>query len=265
MNDLEEIGLDDDDGDGDAGSSERGRPHAGAPQRGSLPSTLRDLTTHVQLKRPSYPPAAAIGLSSHQPPSVDHLAAPAAASGRSKKLHAAPALPRGPAPPPRSRHASPVRRPIVPLGHSHPNGLSNGYRPKVSPGAPKRTPLQRKTSEQLEDEYDSDDEVPPDAIFYNVPLSPRFSPEHSPPHLHQNAKLMVAQVMTRQDRQQLRQQALPRTAPDHCPQLVPPPGPAPQPPPPPPPPPPTPPPPPPPQFLQHQQQQRQKNQRTDWV
>ncbi|KAF8543653.1 rab-GTPase-TBC domain-containing protein [Trichophaea hybrida] len=67
---------------------------------------------------------------------------------------------------------------MVPSGYT--NGapgstVSNGYRPKISPCGPKRTSWQRKTSEQLEEEYDSDDEVPPDAIFYNVPLSPRSS------------------------------------------------------------------------------------------
>jgi len=167
MNDLEEIGLDDDN------EAERGRSNHRMAQRGSLSNTLRDLT-HVQLKRPPYP-TVQTNLPAHSQP-VDHLAAPAS-SGRSKKSHSIPAVQR-----PISRNSSPALSTMVPTGYSNGVGgstASNGYRPKTSPCGPRRTSWQRKTSEQLEEEYDSDDEVPPDAIFYNVPLSPRSSKAYS--------------------------------------------------------------------------------------
>ncbi|KAI5820811.1 rab-GTPase-TBC domain-containing protein [Pyronema omphalodes] len=172
MNDMEEIGLDDD--------IERGRSQDRKAQRGNLPTTIRDLT-HAQLKRPPYPTVQTNNFSSHSHtqsvPPVDHLAAPSA-SGRSKKSHSTPSLPR-------NRHSSPA--PLSAASYTNGNGVAplpvgSVYRPKVSPAGPKRTSWQRKTSEQLEEEYDkedTDDEVPDDAIFYNVPISPRSSMAYS--------------------------------------------------------------------------------------
>jgi hypothetical protein len=168
MNDLEEIGLDDDN------DSERGRPTDRVLQRGSSAglNSLRDLT-HAQVKRPSFP-VSQNSPSAHTSPG-DHLTAPVQSS-RSRKTQSTPSLPR----PTSSRGPSPAPHP----GHLNGNGvtstsLANGYRPSISPYGPKRTSWQRKTSDQLEQEYDSDDEIPPDAIFYNVPLSPRSSKAYS--------------------------------------------------------------------------------------
>jgi hypothetical protein len=176
MNDLEEIGLDDDNG------GERGRPTDRVIQRGSSATmnALRDLT-HPQAKRPTAPGRARENSLSTQaplppppPPSsspADLLGAPQA-SGRARKTQSIPSFPR----PLSSRGPSPARHSVVPSGSLNGNSnLSANYRPAISPYGPKRASWQRKTSEQLEEEYDSDDEVPDDAIFYNVPISPRSS------------------------------------------------------------------------------------------
>ncbi|KAA8900835.1 rab-GTPase-TBC domain-containing protein [Sphaerosporella brunnea] len=163
MNDLEEIGLDDDN------DSERGRSTDRTAQRGSSGlNSLRDLT-HAQAKRPTVQ----TNLSVQTPSSQNDLLAAPQASSRSRKTQSTPSLPR----PTSSRGPSPARHSIVPNGSVA--TLGSGYRPSISPSGPKRTSWQRKTSEQLEEEYDSDDEVPPDAIFYNVPLSPRSAKAYS--------------------------------------------------------------------------------------
>jgi hypothetical protein len=181
MNDLEEIGLDDDNG------SERGRPTDRVIQRGSSAAVnaLRDLT-HPQAKRPTAPgPARKNSLPTQAPlpppppPSstspADLLAAPQGSS-RARKTQSIPSFPR----PLSSRGPSPARHSVVPSGSLNGNAtLSASYRPAISPYGPKRASWQRKTADQLEEEYDSDDEVPDDAIFYNVPISPRSSRAYS--------------------------------------------------------------------------------------
>ena len=179
MNDFEEIGLDDDNdsgsGSGRGRSADRRGAGAGGAGAGGFLGLTRDLT-HTQTKRPTVP-----ALQTNVPAQihpVDRLAAPAASNGRSKKHLSSPApsrstSSRGPSP---ARHSTSSQFPGV-----APMPLGNGYRPNISPHGPKRTAWQKKTSDQLEEEYDSDDEVPPDAIFYNVPFSPRSSKALSSP------------------------------------------------------------------------------------
>ncbi|KAI5795083.1 rab-GTPase-TBC domain-containing protein [Geopyxis carbonaria] len=166
LNDFEEIGLSDDP-DLERGRSGMSRDRMAVQRGNSAPlNTLRDLT-HAPAKRPPYP-SVLTNISSHPTSSIDHLSAPQGSS-RSKNLtsQSTSALNRS-----GSRNRSPVPQSAHPNGVA--NGVSNGL-PRVSPHAPKRTSWQRKTSDQLEEEYDSDDEVPPDTIFYNIPLSPRSS------------------------------------------------------------------------------------------
>jgi len=168
MNDFEEIGLDDDNDSG-SGRGRSGDRRGAGTGAGGFPGLTRDLT-HTQTKRPAFP-TLQTNVSAQMHP-VDRLAAPGAANGRSKKHLSSPApsrptSSRGPSP---ARHSASIQSPgVAPLP------LGNGYRPNFSPYGPKRTSWQKKTSDQLEQEYDSDDEVPADAIFYNVPLPPRSS------------------------------------------------------------------------------------------
>lgn len=166
MTDFEEIGLDDDNGGGRGRTADGRGVGAGA---GGFPGLTRDLT-HTQTKRTTF-----TALQTNFPAQihpVDRLAAPGASNGRSKKHLSSPA----PSRPTSSRGLSPARHSTsIQSPGVAPLPLGNGYRPSISPYGPKRTSWQKKTSEQLEEEYDSDDEVPPDAIFYNVPLSPRSS------------------------------------------------------------------------------------------
>ena len=174
MDDLEEIGLDDDH------DRSRGRPQGRTRQRGSFssPNSLRDLT-HAQLKRPPYPTIQTTGSLPTHTQSVDYLAAPAT-SARSKKFHSTPTLherpgPRNPSPRPHAIALSPTGNGVAPLP------LTIGFRPKASPTGPRRTSWPRKTSDQLEEEYDSDDEVPADVILDNVPLTPStLQPQSNP-------------------------------------------------------------------------------------
>lgn len=79
----------------------------------------------------------------------------------------------GPPPPPPLR----CRPPTSSSSSSSP--ASAGLASKNAHRSPSPTMLKRvssagrKTVEEIENEYDSDDDVPPDTIFYNVPLSPR--------------------------------------------------------------------------------------------
>lgn len=84
----------------------------------------------------------------------------------------------------RATSATPIVSKISSAGQrapspSLPSALpSPGIRPSTSPNgaiqAGRRSwQATRKTVEEIENEYDSDDDVPADMIFYNVPLSPR--------------------------------------------------------------------------------------------
>lgn len=156
MNDMEDIGLDDDI------DNERGRTSDRSGQRGSM-APLRDLT-HGQAKRPPNLNNRTISTIDPRPTSL--LTAPGKSS-RSKKSQSTPPLNRS------SSQGPPQSRLSIALNNA--NGFSNGHQPRVSPRGPKRMSFQRKTSDQLEEEYDSDDEIPDDAVFYNVPISPRSS------------------------------------------------------------------------------------------
>ncbi|KAL7274845.1 hypothetical protein RUND412_002229 [Rhizina undulata] len=167
---LEEIGLDDNDPDAEV--STRGRQPA--PQRNSNPTTLRDLT---QIKRSQYPSLGSNTMTTTSTMTnghshlVDHLGPPI--TNGSRRLSSAPSYGNNRAPS-RSNSPGPPSTPHSPnLMPMHANGA---YRPKISPTInPRRTSWQshRKTVEELEEEYDSDDDIPPDTIFYNVPVSPR--------------------------------------------------------------------------------------------
>lgn len=165
LNDFEEIGLADED------AYERGRSGRLPTHMGNSAglNSLRDLT-HAQSKLRSTFPNIPTNSSMQQ---ADHLSAPDRQSKTKKKKpqlgsQSTPSL---------VRASSRQRSPAPPIGRSASNNIlqhATGM-PGVSPYGPKRAPWQRKTSDQLEEEYDSDDDVPPDTIFYNVPLSPRSS------------------------------------------------------------------------------------------
>lgn len=172
LHDFEDIGLSD-----DHAPQQRGRTRTAVPARNkpSLPTALRDLT-HTQIKRG---PAPTLQTSlSHT--AIDHL------TTKPRQNQSQPPGPRRAATTgARSRNSSPAATPIS----AHPNGVhagafgstANGVA-KLSPGAPRRMSWQdrRRRAEQIEQQYDSDDDdIPPDTVFCNVPLSPRSSRAYS--------------------------------------------------------------------------------------
>lgn len=170
-NDFEEIGLSDDHDDKRRELSLPQKPFPGKMQaHRNGPTAMRDLT-HV--KKPPYPLQTNLPLNTH---SVEylHVGPPQPARVSRTKLSVQPA-PVVHSLGSRSRSPGPVPVPPSPGIGAPLHPPTHGVR-RTSPNAPKRASWQasnRKTSDQLEEEYDSDDEVPMDTIFYNVPLSPR--------------------------------------------------------------------------------------------
>ncbi|CUS09927.1 unnamed protein product [Tuber aestivum] len=128
---------------------------------------LRDLT---QLKRP---PLSSSQVGTH-PSSQEqnHLGPPSRRPAPTNGMNGSQSSKN---PPPRSLSPDPLSAPLSPNIVPVSNG-SHGR--QTSPMTrPSRLSWQqasnRKTVEELENECDSDDDVPPDTIFYNVPLSPR--------------------------------------------------------------------------------------------
>lgn len=171
---FEEIGLNDD--DDDEGSNYYGKPVLQKLSRGlggiggrSLSSmntqsrnstsaigNFRDLT-NGQAKRPVYP-----SLQPHiHPLTSDHLVpyTPGTRRAVSTATPGVSKIQRAPSPAPSAPPPSPGMRPST----------SNGT---VQAGR-RSWQATRKTVEEIENEYDSDDDVPAEMILHNVPLSPR--------------------------------------------------------------------------------------------
>lgn len=128
---------------------------------------LRDLT---QMKRPPFSSSQANVHPS--PQEQNHLGPP---SRRSASTNGTNGNQSNKNPPPRSPSPDPPSAPL-PLNIIPVSNASHGR--QTSPMTkPRRLSWHqasnRKTVEELENECDSDDDVPPDTIFYNVPLSPR--------------------------------------------------------------------------------------------
>lgn len=159
---FEEIGLGDDHEEG-----QRPKTSSRQLQRGSTSalSSLRDLT----VKRPSYP---TLQPHIHQVHSTDHLGLP-----NSSRRFISPSSPGGGR---RSRNSSPgpqscPQSPGLPATSLAPSGSSvrSPSLPVHHKNLKRTTGTNRKTVEELEKEYDSDDDIPPDTIFWNIPISPR--------------------------------------------------------------------------------------------
>ncbi|RPA92074.1 hypothetical protein L873DRAFT_1711374 [Choiromyces venosus 120613-1] len=125
---------------------------------------LRDLT---QMKRPGFS-----SLQSNPHQEQNHLGPPsrrsASTNGTNGNQSSKDQPPRSLSPGPPSAPPSPSMLPIS--NGSHGSQTSPMIKPRRLSW---HQASNRKTVEELENECDSDDDVPPDTIFYNVPLSPR--------------------------------------------------------------------------------------------
>lgn len=180
LNDLghfEEIGLNDDDNED---SFYNNKPVLQKPPRGlagiggrplssmsmqsrhstSAIGSFRDLTNGL-VKRPAYPSLQPHMHSIHS----DHLVP---YTPGTRRASATPVVNKISST--NQRASSPSPPSVIPV--------SPGRRPSTSPNGAAQTGRRswqaaRKTVEEIENEYDSDDDVPAEMIFYNVPLSPR--------------------------------------------------------------------------------------------
>lgn len=122
---------------------------------------MRDLT----VKRPAYPALPQANGVSLSP--ADHLGLPNGTSRRASS----PNSPGGR----KSRNISPSS-PAVPISPAL--SAASSRRSVNSPDTRRTSWFKRKTTEELEKECDADaddDEVPPDMVFWNIPVSPRLS------------------------------------------------------------------------------------------
>ncbi|KAF8451524.1 hypothetical protein BGX38DRAFT_1091667 [Terfezia claveryi] len=165
LNDLghfEEIGLDDTDG-GTRAKAIVVKP----PQRAASGlASLRDLT----LKRPPFPP-----LQSHTngvlSPS-DHLGLPNAPRRANTSPSPTSRRSRNASPSPQSAPHSPA---LSAVSSPSSSGSRRSYTAQIPERLKRGSSTRRKTTAELEKECDSDgdDEIPADAIFWNIPVSPR--------------------------------------------------------------------------------------------
>lgn len=163
LNDLghfEEIGLDDTDGWARAKAVK-------PPQRAASGlASLRDLT----LKRPPFPP-----LQSHTngvlSPS-DHLGLPNAPRRANTSPSPSGRRSRNASPGPQSAPHSPA---LSAVSSPSSSGSRRSYTAQIPERLKRGSSTRRKTTAELEKECDSDgdDEIPADAIFWNIPVSPR--------------------------------------------------------------------------------------------
>ncbi|PWW73717.1 hypothetical protein C7212DRAFT_359559 [Tuber magnatum] len=138
--------------------------------RNGTPTALGKLRDLTQMKKPPLPSSQA-GVHP-SPQEQSHLGPP---SRKLASTNGANGSQSGKNPPPRSLSPDPLSTPLSPNIVPVSNGSHGGHTSPMT--RPRRLSWQqasnRKTAEELENECDSDDDVPPDTIFYNVPLSPR--------------------------------------------------------------------------------------------